>query len=667
MHENAKKKKLSLSLTVILALAFFLLCLVSLIVSGAVQILTYLGTQQETIRGKQLLIAREATSAVGAFIQDKRRMLSTAVDLTDPGGAARKTQERIVSNLAAMDASFRNVVLLTPQGGVLAHDSHVSRSDTERFLKMIDGDTLARMRQNDVYLSNVYIETLKGTPMLILSVLNRNALKDVTGILAAELDLEYMWDLIGGIQVGAKGAGSVYVVDRLGSLIAYKDKTRVLKGEKLDGVKAVGEFMKHPEQTAAADIWTYNGITGGSVVGTYQRLVSPDWAVVTELPVSDAYREVTQAAVASVVVTGVMALLAGLIGFILARRLSSPLVELTSTATAIAAGDNVLEARVTGSREVNSLGEAFNSMTAQLRNKADGFRAANRNLTEIIGASRDIVAGLNSTAREIEAAAQEQTTASNEHASGITEVSATLQELTITARQITNNVGELVLASEESMRTLKSGMQRLIAAGTLLEDAGAISRDNSTQIGELGKRSVLINEMVELIREVANKTNILSINASIEASRSGEAGSGFSVVAAEIRELSKETIESAKKADKAAKDIQDFLNSIVVSSGKESAKVQEGGATVKEISTAMGEVVSKINSNYSFTQKIDVSIKQQETGSVQAAETMRQMAEISRQSAENARQTLAAVKDIVRQAAGLEGAIGKFRPDDANA
>jgi methyl-accepting chemotaxis protein len=139
------------------------------------------------------------------------------------------------------------------------------------------------------------------------------------------------------------------------------------------------------------------------------------------------------------------------------------------------------------------------------------------------------------------------------------------------------------------------------------------------------------------------------------------------VVAAEIRELSKETIESAKKADKAAKDIQAFLNSIVVSSGKESAKVQEGGATVKEISTAMGEVVSKINSNYSFTQKIDVSIKQQETGSVQAAETMRQMAEISRQSAENARQTLAAVKDIVRQAAGLEGAIGKFRPDDANA
>jgi methyl-accepting chemotaxis protein len=667
MRATASNKKVSFGLTTILALAFFLLSVVSLVVSGVVQILAYLGTQQETIKGKQQLIAREATNAVGGFIQDKRRMLSTAVDLTNPGDSSREARQRLISNLLALEPSFRNLVLLDSRGERLAAGSHISRYDADRFLGLLVGETAAGMRRNDVYLSNVYIEILTGEPMIILSVVERNAFKDLRSILVAELDLKFMWDLIGTVTVGENGLGNVYVVDRQGALIAFKDTTRILKGEKLNQVKAVAEFIAHPETTSVADIWTYDGITGKSVVGTYQRLVSPDWAVVTEVPVSEAYREVTQATLVSVIVTAVMALAAGLVGFILARRLSAPLVNLTATAAAIAAGDNVLEARVTGSKEVNALAEAFNSMTAQLRTKAEGFKAANLTLSEIVSKARDIVLNLKASATEIESAAQEQTTASNEHASGITEVSATLQELTITAKQITNNVGDLVLASEEAIRVLKESEQRMLRTVAQLEEAGAISRTNAAQIAELGKRSVLVNDMVELIREVANKTNILSINASIEASRSGEAGSGFSVVAAEIRELSKETIDSAKKADQAAKEIQNFLNSIIASSENESAKVVEGGSTVKDISRAMGEVVTTIGNNYSFTQKIDVSIKQQESGSVQAAETMRQMAEISRQSAETARQTLAAVKDIVRFAADLEGTVGKYRPSDAAA
>jgi methyl-accepting chemotaxis protein len=165
--------------------------------------------------------------------------------------------------------------------------------------------------------------------------------------------------------------------------------------------------------------------------------------------------------------------------------------------------------------------------------------------------------------------------------------------------------------------------------------------------------------MVELIREVANKTNILSITASIEASRSGEAGAGFSVVAAEIRELSKETINSAKSVEKAAREIQDFLNSIIISSESESGKVITSARTVKSIYENVEKLVEIISNNYSFTQKIDVSIKQQESGSKQATDTMKQMAEIARQSAETARQILSAVKDIVTLSSELDDVVKK--------
>ncbi len=371
-------------------------------------------------------------------------------------------------------------------------------------------------------------------------------------------------------------------------------------------------------------------------------------------------------------ITAVIVFLLSFIGFsiivyFMSRTITNPLKQITDAASRIAKGELDLKVAVATGGEVATLAVAFNSMTEQLRNKMEGVRKMNEMLGDVVSASKGIIVNLNSSAKEIEAASQEQTSASNEHASGITEVSATLQELTITAKQITGNVGELVFSSEETVKLLKASEKQLLETVSQLDDVGAISKNNATQINELGKRSVIINEMVELIKEVANKTNILSINASIEASRSGEAGAGFSVVAAEIRELSKETIESAKKADIAAKEIKDFLNSIIISSENESGKVLGSGKTVRDVFENVGSVVSKINNNYGFTQKIDVSIKQQENGSIQAAETMRQMAEIARQSAETARQTLAAAKDIVSYGAELEKTVSAARTEDMSA
>ncbi|MBN2533456.1 MAG: methyl-accepting chemotaxis protein [Spirochaetales bacterium] len=308
--------------------------------------------------------------------------------------------------------------------------------------------------------------------------------------------------------------------------------------------------------------------------------------------------------------------------------------------------------------------EDYKKTSGQTKQLAESLKKSNDILTEIISKAKELTINLNSSTKEIEAAAQEQTNGSNEFASGITEVSATLEELTITAKQITKNVGDLVFSSEEVIKFLQSSESKLLKTVSQLEDAGKISKNNTGEINELGKRSILINEMVELIKNVANKTNILSINASIEASRAGEIGAGFSVVAAEIRELSKETILSAKNVEKAAGEIQNFLNSIILSSESESEKVIGSGKIVKQIFDDIENVVGKINDNYSFTQKIDVSIKQQENGSKQASDTMKQMSEISRQSAETARQILKVVRDIVKLVEEIDVTVKKIDLDE---
>lgn len=296
--------------------------------------------------------------------------------------------------------------------------------------------------------------------------------------------------------------------------------------------------------------------------------------------------------------------------------------------------------------EIGILGKTFNTML--------------ENLQHVSGDMQEIILNLNSTSREIQTAAEEQVNSANINASGITEVSATMEELSITAKQITKNASELVIASGEAVKSLETGKMQLMQTVDQLEEIGKMSKENTVNIKELGKRSLLINEMVSIIKEVANATNILSINASIEASRAGAAGKGFSVVAAEIRELSKETITSAKKVEQAAHEIQNFMESIINFSEAESDKVLKSGIVAREVNDKMEGIIENINNNYTFTQKIDISIKQQEKGSDQVSAAMKEMAANSRQSASIAKQTTVAVTDIVNLTCDLEQVIVKF-------
>ncbi len=167
------------------------------------------------------------------------------------------------------------------------------------------------------------------------------------------------------IKVG--DTGYAYVVDRQGKLIAFSDTARVLRSENVSQLQAVSAFIQNPVAARATEVSIYPGITGATVMGTYVPLETPDWAVVTELPWAEANREINQQVMLSIGITLVAAVLAGLLGMFVARRLAVPLVNLTGIATRITAGEMELQAVVGGPRETASLASAFNSMTAQLR------------------------------------------------------------------------------------------------------------------------------------------------------------------------------------------------------------------------------------------------------------------------------------------------------------
>ncbi|MFZ7110427.1 MAG: HAMP domain-containing protein, partial [Desulfatiglandales bacterium] len=192
-----------------------------------------------------------------------------------------------------------------------------------------------------------------------------NVFGEFKGSLVAELNLKSMWDIVDQVQVGKEGY--IYVSDKKGNLLAFRDTARVLKGENVSHIEAVADFVQNDSPEISNTTTRYQGILGSTVVGTCTPLKKPDWAVVTEMPWKEAYREILQGVGVSFGMTLILAVFAAVFGLFLSRRLAAPVISLTETATRVAAGERDLQAPVKGPKETVRLALAFNAMTAQLR------------------------------------------------------------------------------------------------------------------------------------------------------------------------------------------------------------------------------------------------------------------------------------------------------------
>lgn len=346
-----------------LAITFFILSMVVLLVSSGLQIFSNARTQQDAIANQQELTAREAGKTVNKFIEDNFRALESMAKLVNLPKGSVEQKKLILESVLYTQPSFRQMALLNAAGKEITQVSRVSLTLSEQFTAQLQNEILAQTQQGQRYLSQIYIDDVTGDPVIVMAA--PIDVWDFQGILAAEVNLQFMWNLVNQLKVGE--TGYAYVVDRQGNLIAFRDTNRVLR-ENVALVEKVSEFVNNDSQAEYETLTSLSqGINETTVFTTYSTLGTPDWAVVIELPWQEAYKNVIAQGIQSILITLSMALLAGLIGVFAARRLAVPLTNLTETATKITQGNIELEATVEGPNEVVHLANAFNSMTAQLR------------------------------------------------------------------------------------------------------------------------------------------------------------------------------------------------------------------------------------------------------------------------------------------------------------
>jgi signal transduction histidine kinase len=334
-------------------------------------------TQQNVIDSQQKLISQEAADAVRSFIMEKFSELESGIRLCEMGVSTEEEQRKVLEKLLGFEHAFRQIAILDMQGREIMKVSRLSTLQQGYLTDEIMHDFLIN-KDNERQISQIHIDETTSEPLVVIAVPMTDIFGEMKGILVAEVNLKFMWDMVAGIKIGETGTS--YVVDAQGNLIAFSDISRVLRRENLMYLDEVSEFVGGNEKTHVDTAEVSIGIQGEQAVTTHAHLGSPDWAVVVEMPVAEAYRDVIMELTLSIAVMIMSFILAILAGLYLSRRITRPIINLRDAAIKIGKGDLDTMIKVKTRDEIGELASAFVQMTGDLKRSKSKLEDYSRNL-----------------------------------------------------------------------------------------------------------------------------------------------------------------------------------------------------------------------------------------------------------------------------------------------
>ncbi|MCB1587352.1 MAG: methyl-accepting chemotaxis protein, partial [Xanthomonadales bacterium] len=285
-----------------------------------------------------------------------------------------------------------------------------------------------------------------------------------------------------------------------------------------------------------------------------------------------------------------------------------------------------------------------------------------------VEALRSLVTTINETAVQVAAAAQEtQATAMHlaeaaEHqAQQITSASAAINEIAVSIDEVSRNSAESADVAQRSVQIAGKGAAIVRQTIQGMDNIRDQIQETSKRIKRLGESSQEIGSIVELINDIAEQTNILALNAAIQAASAGEAGRGFAVVADEVQRLAERASNATKRIETLVQTIQSDTNEAVSSMEQTTAEVVAGARLAEDAGLALGEIEKVSNDLADLIQNISEAARQQSAAATNISATMNVIQEITTQTSVGASQTAESIGNLAQLAADLRRSVADFK------
>jgi len=277
-----------------------------------------------------------------------------------------------------------------------------------------------------------------------------------------------------------------------------------------------------------------------------------------------------------------------------------------------------------------------------------------RSLSKQIGGT---VQHVQSSSAELQTSANQQASGAKETATAMNEITTTVSELLVTSRQIAGSAQQVAHIAEETLKAAQAGDQAVLQSQAAIE---GIRRQVDTVVSHmlnLGKKSQQIGGVLDIINELAEQTNILSINATIEAAGAGEQGKRFAVVGEEIRKLADRVSGSTKESRALVEEIRAAVNTTILATEAGSKAVDTGLLRFEELTRGFKQIAGMVDTATQAAREIGLSTKQQMTAVEQVNSAISSAAQVTRETEASSAQTLQTATQLAQLSRSLSGLV----------
>ena len=328
------------------------------------------------------------------------------------------------------------------------------------------------------------------------------------------------------------------------------------------------------------------------------------------------------------------------------RQLKSQVDALLAVVSKAASGDLTGRITVTGGDAVGQLGEGLATMFDNLRKLIDNVQKAGIQVT--------------TSATEIAASAKQQEATGIEQARTSVEVLATSKEIAVNSAQLLKTMRDATAVADYTTSATADAQTNLHGMNGTMQRMVAATDSISAKLAALSEKASNINSVLTTITKVADQTNILSLNAAIEAEKAGEAGRGFSVVATEIRRLADQTSVSTWDIEQMLKEMQSAVSASVMGMDKFAEEIRRSVSEVAQVTTQLSGVMDQVQQLAPRFDAVLQGMQAQAVGAEQITATMMQLNDATQQSVDSLRATSEAVHQLQYAAGDLQAGVANF-------
>lgn len=358
-------------------------------------------------------------------------------------------------------------------------------------------------------------------------------------------------------------------------------------------------------------------------------------------------QETTQARITQVTVA-VLALLIGMLAaWLITRQITQPLADTLAVVRNIAAGDLTDQRRIERQDEMGALQQGVMGMAATLR--------------ELISGIRDSVTQMASAAEQLSAITEQTSVGMNGQKIETDQVATAMHEMSATVQEVARNAEDASQAASDADREARAGDAVVSEAVTQIERLSEEMLRSTEAMAKLESESNRIGSVMDVIKTVADQTNLLALNAAIEAARAGEAGRGFAVVADEVRGLAQRTQKSTEEIEQLVAGLQQGTQQVAAAMQNSHNLTESSVELTRKAGLALTDITAKVSNIQAMNQQIAAAAEEQGAVAEEISRSVINVRDISEQTATASDETAASSVELARLGGELQAMVSRFR------